>query len=247
MSFWPLATRISDALDAAGRIGPVVEIGAGAGLFASRLISLGLHPILLDHDLQVLQQAPVSGAGKLCAEARELPFTDGAVGGIVLADVLRVMAPPERMRLAREAWRVLAPGASLVVVEDSPQASSPAEDNYRRALDLLSQVQDDRNLPVMAAGQAEEVLVPVFSLPSARGSEENGSKLNDFLAPLRWLRQGMASGLIRADRPVQRRSFRPGARPPRSGRLQEAVDELWDDIERDGMALGRYWFLIFQR
>lgn len=123
-----------------GRTG-VVEIGGGAGHIAeaawrgeagaftqSRWISLDLSPALLGaQKRRVLEPSQPRGAHQrwsgLQADAIDLPFRDGSLDGLVLANevVADFLAQEGRnvgaIRLVHELGRVLAPGGAAVLTE----------------------------------------------------------------------------------------------------------------------------------
>ncbi len=94
--------RVRQALPAPS-LGPWIELGSGPG-FAKEFI-----PELLLTDLV---QAPWHDRG---LSAQSLPFDPGAVGALVLFDVLHHLPAPGRF--FDEATRVLAPGGRIVLCE----------------------------------------------------------------------------------------------------------------------------------
>ena len=83
--------------------GTTLEIGGGSGNLAERL------PDVLASDIQY---APWLS---LVADAQRLPFADGALGNIVMLDVLHHLEYP--LAFFTEAERVLRPGGRVVMVE----------------------------------------------------------------------------------------------------------------------------------
>jgi len=209
-----------------------VEVGAGRGAFAMRLGALGFHPLLLDCDVvglhRVREEVTRQGTrgAKIAAEARRLPFADGTLGAIVLADTLRQISRPRWAETARELRRALADGAYLLLLEDEPEGRGRSEENYRLALRLLARVDPTRHHPVLAADEVRRELQPVFSRPWAEGRQENTLEVEDPFVPLRWMRQELGR--------------RGEAEPPELPRLEERV-------RRHGMRYGRYWYQIYRR
>ena len=85
-------------------LGPFVEIGSGPGFAREALPELRLSDIVRApwHDYEI-------------DAAARLPFAEGALGALVLFDVLHHLASP--VRFFEEAARVLAPGGRVVLCE----------------------------------------------------------------------------------------------------------------------------------
>jgi len=83
--------------------GVTLEIGGGSGNLAQRL------PEVLASDIQY---APWLD---LVADAQRLPFAEGAIGNVVMLDVLHHIEYP--LHFFREAERVLRPGGRIVMIE----------------------------------------------------------------------------------------------------------------------------------
>jgi SAM-dependent methyltransferase len=216
MSFWPLPTSLIEALRAASKRGAVVELGAGEGRFARRLEQLGLQPVLVDRS----RFAP-AGRLRVCAELSALPLRTEVSGLLVLANTLRHVAAPDCAPSIRETWRALAPGGSLLILEDDPRARDGAEMNYRSALRLLARVDRSRGVTV-EADRARRSVAPICGDPRAAGRVSNQEEVEDPAMPLRWLR----------------------AQAPW---LTGEIDDLEAAVQRDGMAYGAYWFQVYQK
>jgi SAM-dependent methyltransferase len=85
-------------------VGPTVEIGAGSGNFKEFL------PEVIATD--VFDNGPWLD---VLADARRLPFGDGDVGNVVMADAIHHM--PRPLDVLREVRRVLRPGGRVVILE----------------------------------------------------------------------------------------------------------------------------------
>ena len=83
--------------------GPTLEIGGGIGNLKEHL------PELWSSDIQFGRHLD------LVADGQRLPFPDGALGNIVMLDVLHHLEYP--VSFLREAARVLRPGGRIVMVE----------------------------------------------------------------------------------------------------------------------------------
>jgi len=94
--------RIGQSLPPAG-LGPVLELGSGPGLAADFLPDVMLTDVV---------RAPWH---QLSVAAENLPFKDGAVGAVVLFDVLHHLPSPERF--FREAMRALSPGGRVLICD----------------------------------------------------------------------------------------------------------------------------------
>src|SRR4051794_27238441 len=149
--------------------GPFVEIGSGPGFARDLLPELRLSDLVQApwHDYQI------------DAGAR-LPFDDGALGALVLFDVLHHLAAPARF--FDEAARVLAPGGRVVMCEPyvSP-ASYPVyrwlhEESLAMGVDPFGEVAPARaaGAPVPAAGAPRDPFdsnqaIPTLMFGRARG------------------------------------------------------------------------------
>jgi SAM-dependent methyltransferase len=90
-------------LVSAGLHSPVVEIGAGPGFLKEYCPSIVATDIVASPWIDAV------------CDARQLPFPSGAVGALVMIDVLHHLSAP--LEFMREASRVLRPGARLVALE----------------------------------------------------------------------------------------------------------------------------------
>lgn len=101
----------------------VLDLGAGFGAVTGELVRrAGGLVVALDHALAALAADPVawSGAGRVGADARRLPFRDDWFDLVFCQCVLMWLAGPEGAGLdasVREIARVLAPGGVLVALE----------------------------------------------------------------------------------------------------------------------------------
>ena len=114
---------LSEALRAVPAGARALDLGCGTGRLTSWLAGAGLGVVGVDGSEPMLQQARARGvAAPLArADAAALPFADGALGLVLSVGVLAVFAPDEERFAAvlGEAARVLAPGGSLVAIEQA--------------------------------------------------------------------------------------------------------------------------------
>ena len=215
MSFWPFPTNLRDEFARAAGLGPMVEAGAGDGRLSAHLRSMGWTVVSLDHDPRCLGLDVV-------ADLRALPFVAASVGAVVFADVLRHLPSADRARAAESCVDCLALRGRVVVLEDDPVGRDPAEVNYREVLSLLADIVPGRG----AARRIDRVtreLRARLGDPVCRGDAENSTRVDDPLAPVRWLRMHQA-----CDRDCR-----------------ERLDRIADSIDEHGMRYGRYSFEVF--
>jgi SAM-dependent methyltransferase len=118
------------------RDSPVLDLGCGTGPLAPTLHAAGLELRGVDLDFAMLQGAvrrPGCRPGHfLLADARGLPFRDGAFGAVVSLGLFEYL--PEPVAAMGEIHRVLRPGGRFHMTV--PRLDAP----YRRALTLVSPV-----------------------------------------------------------------------------------------------------------
>ena len=86
--------------------GKTVELGAGSGNFKE------FKPDAISSDIEPCPWLD------LCFDAHQMPFADGEISNLVMIDVFHHLADP--LRFLHEAYRVLAPGGRIVMVEPYP-------------------------------------------------------------------------------------------------------------------------------
>lgn len=108
----------------------ILDAGCGGGFWLRELASSGIPPSrlagvdLIDARIAAARDS-VPGADIRLADARELPFADGAFGLVLMLTTLSSMPDEDAARSATlEALRVLRPGGLLAVYE--PAHGSPA-------------------------------------------------------------------------------------------------------------------------
>ena len=176
--------RAADTLDHVSTelrgLGPVLEVGVGTGLLALPLASRGLDVVGVDVStamLAKLRQKSAAGEGRVRlaeADARRLPFPDGAFGSAYLRHVLHLI--PDWPVAAAELCRVVGPGGTILVDagRDTPEwqefrtaviAPMLGPEGYVVGLELGRDGADVLNDGFRSAG-AEPDGVTVFSYPN---------------------------------------------------------------------------------
>jgi SAM-dependent methyltransferase len=131
--------------------GPTLEIGGGIGNLTGKIGGL------ISSDIQF---APWLD---LVADAQRLPFCDGAIGNIVMLDVLHHLEYPAL--LFREASRVLKPRGRLIMVEPAITAGSTLfyrilhQEPVRMNVDPLFEGTPDENRDPYESNQAIPTLI----------------------------------------------------------------------------------------
>lgn len=102
------------------RIAPgarVLDVGCGLGTVVGELRSRGADAVGVDASAEMVEQARarVAGAEFLVADAMQLPFPDASFAGYRSERVYQHLSDP--VGALREAHRVLAPGARIVLVD----------------------------------------------------------------------------------------------------------------------------------
>lgn len=110
----------------AGRPGPLIDLAGGTGdiALAVKAADPSRRIIVADASAGMLDQARRRGGDRLeylHAAAEDLPLGDGSAAGVTLAFGLRNMTQPDRA--LAEVARILAPGASLILLEFSRPAA----------------------------------------------------------------------------------------------------------------------------
>ena len=93
------------------RGGEVLEIGCGDGMMFN---DSGIHPVQMDVSMTRLRRARARAKRLLCADAYDLPFSDGSFQVVLLIAVLEHTREP--WRILAEAHRVLRPGGRVIIV-----------------------------------------------------------------------------------------------------------------------------------
>jgi len=97
----------------AGARGPALDLGAGLAYYSRHLLVGEADPVLaVELDLSALRRME-GGVRPLSGDALRLPFRDGSLATVLLADVLEHC--PEDAPVLAEIARVLAPGGLLVL------------------------------------------------------------------------------------------------------------------------------------
>jgi len=105
--------------------GAVLELGCGTGRVLVPLAAHGLQVVGMDLNMAMLGRCCVNLNSKVndwqsrvrlvCADMREIPFAGGFSTVVIpLRSLQHLLAPEDRMRVLKAAWRVLRPGGYLV-------------------------------------------------------------------------------------------------------------------------------------
>lgn len=210
MSFSPLPDILrSDLARLRGAV--VLELGAADGRFTRALREAGADVVPLD------RRRPVP-CGGVMADARALPVRPGAVRMIVAANLLQHLGRATDVAALLGEWAgCLAPGGCLHILQDDPQADTPARRNDRDLRDWLANLVPSRGR-LLAPAELREALAG-----SGRADGWSfGRVLNRTAPPDR----EQALDLLRGD----------------GGAPDLATAALAAAIARDGLDYGWYWW-----
>ena len=101
--------------------GPILDAGAGTGLYVKALVQAGTWAVGLDISSAMLQQATDHSRVPLClvqGDARKLPFASGSFGQVLFARVLSQI--DDLSSLLSESARVLKRSGSLLLSDLDP-------------------------------------------------------------------------------------------------------------------------------
>ena len=104
---------------------PILDVGAGDGLFSGLVARTGAHAVALDPEPRAVEcaQQAIAGAGLTdrvaCVQgnAERMPFPSASFRAVIMLDVIEHLRNP--VRALGEVRRVLAPGGALLVVTPS--------------------------------------------------------------------------------------------------------------------------------
>lgn len=95
--------------------GVLLDIGGGTGRAARTFQSLGQEVLLADPSREMLRRGRARGLASVLARGEELPFPAGRFSRVFMMDAFHHVR--DQGQVARELWRMLAPGGRLIVVE----------------------------------------------------------------------------------------------------------------------------------
>ncbi len=102
----------------------VLDVGAGKGRFARRLVDLGAKVVGLDLSSGML--AGAGGLDRVRGSACRLPFAPGTFDAAIAVEVFEHLSPIGVDRAIAEARRVLRPGGTLAVIDKNVRALDSA-------------------------------------------------------------------------------------------------------------------------
>ncbi|MCZ8036137.1 MAG: class I SAM-dependent methyltransferase [Novosphingobium sp.] len=198
-----------DRIAAACGEGTTLEIGAGIGNLPEKL------PDVIGSDIQFGSWLD------LVADAQRLPFADGALGNIVMVDVLHHIEHP--LNFFREAERALRPGGRVVMIEPGITPLSWAFFNYLHEepvvmdADPLTSGDSNPTRDPYASNQAIpsliatrhmarfHALVPGLTIREAVWFSPLSYPLSGGFKPWALLTAGLARALMTLERRIERR------------------------------------------
>jgi len=214
MSFIPLPKILSRILaDLDPARARVVELGSGDGRFTSEVASAGVPVIGLDRGL------PGSGvAADLVGDALRPPVLPGRCNLVLAANLVRHLLPAHPGLEFLPAWvEMLTPGGWLIILEDEPTLRPKGAVRYRQLQEFLARVVPSGRGPLIGLGAFRDIL-------ARHGQHDDwvfGGEVNRY--PLD------------ADPVVE--MLRGADLDPKG-----QAARLADDISRDGLDPGRYWW-----
>lgn len=105
---WDLAHLPTDGL--------LLDAGGGTGRVAQLMIEKAAGVVLADLSMEMLTEAVGKGnLLRVCSHSEGFPFSKGRFACILMVDALHHVC--DQPQTARELWRVLAPGGTLVIEE----------------------------------------------------------------------------------------------------------------------------------
>lgn len=103
--------------------GKVLDIGSGRGVMLRLMKTAGITAYGLDSLEEAVMQCRRNGLDVVHGDALDHLATlpDASLGGIFCAHVIEHMQPAQAMELIRESYRVLKPGARIVIITPNPK------------------------------------------------------------------------------------------------------------------------------
>lgn len=127
--------RLADALVAAAPMAltgrTILDLGAGTGAASRAIIAVGGRPVAVDVAIGMLRAMPHPCPPRSVADARDLPFPDASMDGIVAAFSLNHLADPDRA--LAEARRVVRPGSPVLASAYADDDEHPVKAAVDRA------------------------------------------------------------------------------------------------------------------
>jgi SAM-dependent methyltransferase len=173
------------ALDLGGR---VLELGCGNGKTAAALARRAEHLVALDFSLRGLEACrsavPWSHVDIILGDVRRLPLADRSFDGVVAFHVLGHLLEDERREAAKEMFRVLAPGGTLMVRAFSTrdmrfgQGHEVEAGTFRRGTGIITHFFEKDEVRRLAAGLLEVSLEEAVAVKRYGGEERARAEWN---------------------------------------------------------------------
>src|SRR5262249_674779 len=103
--------------------GPVVDLGCGHGTMLELLKARGIDSYGVEAFPRAVEACRKKGLAvrEMDVFAHLAELNDSSLGGIFCSHLIEHFYPPDALRLIRDSYRVLTPGATLVLVTPNPK------------------------------------------------------------------------------------------------------------------------------
>jgi SAM-dependent methyltransferase len=196
-----LTRKFVDAVGGRGT-GRVLDLACGPGIVSAALAAAAREVVAFDLTPEMLRKARERCAAEGLANvtfregsATELPFADESFDAVVSRLAIHHFAEPEKV--LAEAFRVLAPGGTLVI-GDVVGADDPEKGALQNAIEVL---RDPSHVRMLAAGELDRLVVAAGFAIATRETWDKSRELEEWLgiaaapervAPLRTVVRALA-------------------------------------------------------